>query len=59
MPDDQDDKSRMNREVHVRICGSREVQSLLATRPLEVITVVVRWYLRYGLSCRDVEELPR
>ena len=25
--------------------------------PPEVITVAVRWYLRYGLSCRDVEEL--
>jgi transposase-like protein len=25
--------------------------------PSEVITVAVRWYLRYGLSYRDVEEL--
>jgi transposase-like protein len=25
--------------------------------PLEVIVVAVRWYLRYGLSYRDVEEL--
>ncbi len=25
--------------------------------PKEVITVAVRWYLRYGLSYRDVEEL--
>jgi IS6 family transposase len=25
--------------------------------PPEVITVAVRWYLRYGLSHRDVEEL--
>jgi transposase-like protein len=25
--------------------------------PREVISVAVRWYLRYGLSCRDVEEL--
>jgi hypothetical protein len=25
--------------------------------PLEVILVAVRWYLRYGLSYRDVEEL--
>ena len=45
MPDDQDDKSRMNREVHVRICGSREVKVLPATRPPEVIMVAVRWYL--------------
>jgi len=26
--------------------------------PREVIAVAVRWYLRYGLSHRDVEELP-
>ena len=25
--------------------------------PSEVIVVAVRWYLRYGLSYRDVEEL--
>jgi transposase, IS6 family len=25
--------------------------------PPKVISVAVRWYLRYGLSCRDVEEL--
>ena len=25
--------------------------------PPEVITVAVRWYLRYGLSHRDIEEL--
>jgi len=25
--------------------------------PREVITVAVRWYLRHGLSYRDVEEL--
>ena len=25
--------------------------------PSEVIIVAVRWYLRYGLSYRDVEEL--
>jgi IS6 family transposase len=25
--------------------------------PPDVITVAVRWYLRYGLSYRDVEEL--
>jgi transposase-like protein len=25
--------------------------------PAEVIVLAVRWYLRYGLSCRDVEEL--
>lgn len=25
--------------------------------PPDVITVAVRWYLRYGLSYRDVEEM--
>jgi transposase-like protein len=25
--------------------------------PPEVISLAVRWYLRYGLACRDVEEL--
>jgi hypothetical protein len=35
-PDDQDDKSPMNREVHVRICGGREGQFLPATRLLDL-----------------------
>ena len=26
--------------------------------PSEVITAAVRWYLRIGLSFRDIEELP-
>jgi transposase-like protein len=26
--------------------------------PPDVIMMTVRWYLRYGLSYRDVEELP-
>jgi hypothetical protein len=30
---------------------------LLVSVPREVISVAVRWYLRYGLSYRDVEEL--
>src|SRR5436305_12163117 len=25
--------------------------------PPEIIVLAVRWYLRYGLSCRDVEEV--
>jgi IS6 family transposase len=25
--------------------------------PLEIIVLAVRWYLRFGLSYRDVEEL--
>ena len=33
-------------------------EGLLASgSPPEVIAVAVRWYLRYGLSYRDVEEL--
>ena len=33
-------------------------QSLLVFRfPRTVISVAVRWYLRYGLSYREVEEL--
>jgi transposase, IS6 family len=39
--------------------GSRSVSSAPAGYrfPCEVIAVAVRWYLRYGLSYRDVEEL--
>jgi transposase-like protein len=32
-------------------------RSAFARFPPEVIAVAVRWYLRYGLSYRDVEEL--
>jgi hypothetical protein len=34
-----------------------EVQLLGVPLPADVIMVAVRWYLRYGLSYRDVEEL--
>ena len=39
--------------------NSRSVSSVPAGYrfPREVIAVAVRWYLRYGLSYRDVEEL--
>ena len=57
MPDDQDDKSRMNREVHVRICGSREVKVLPATRPAEIISHRVWLYYHFLLSLREVEEM--
>ena len=40
LADDQDDKSRMTGDGHVRICGSREVRSLPATRPGPVSRVV-------------------
>jgi IS6 family transposase len=44
------------------LCGSRSwslPRSAFAgfRFPAEVIVVAVRWYLRYGLSYRDVEEL--
>jgi transposase-like protein len=41
------------------VINSRRASSLPAGYrfPREVITVAVRWYLRYGLSSRDVEEL--
>jgi hypothetical protein len=41
------------------VIGSRSFSSAPAGYrfPREVIAVAVRWYLRYGLSYRDVEEL--
>ncbi len=32
-------------------------RSLVSGFPPEIIVLAVRWYLRYGLSYRDVEEL--
>jgi transposase, IS6 family len=48
-----------------RVRRSRRVRSVLPPSsafvgfrfPREVIVLAVRWYLRYGLSYRDVEEL--
>ena len=42
-----------------RVINSRSGSSAPAGYrfPREVIAVAVRWYLRYGLSYRDVEEL--
>jgi transposase-like protein len=48
-----------------RMCRSCRVRLVLPPRsafagfrfPREVIVLAVRWYLRYGLSYRDVEEL--
>ena len=37
--------------------GTHGVKIPPTTRPPEVITLAVRWYLRYGLSYRDLEEL--
>jgi hypothetical protein len=38
-------------------CQHRGLVSLGFASPREVIVLAVRWYLRYGLSYRDVEEL--
>ncbi|MCP3936640.1 MAG: IS6 family transposase, partial [Actinomycetia bacterium] len=39
-------------------CAAAESESFAGYRfPPEVILLAVRWYLRYGLSYRDVEEL--
>src|SRR3954470_15478565 len=41
-----------------RVLGRRVAGHLPGSGfPAEVIVVAVRWYLRYGLSYRDVEEL--
>jgi transposase-like protein len=41
-----------------RVLGSPPRSACAGLRfPAEVIVVAVRWYLRYGLSHRDVEEL--
>ena len=39
------------------VCQVRLRCSLASGFPREVSSVAVRWYLRYGLSYRDVEEL--
>ena len=42
----------------VAVTSSRSSSVFAGFRfPREVIAVAVRWYLRYGLSYRDVEEL--
>jgi transposase, IS6 family len=45
--------------LSTRRCESPVSRSALAgfRFPAEVIVVAVRWYLRFGLSFRDVEEL--
>ena len=42
-----------------RLCWVRPPRSAFAgfRFPPDVIIVAIRWYLRYGLSYRDVEEL--
>jgi hypothetical protein len=52
--------------LHWRIAAARETEPMTSCTgsafdgfrfPREVIALAVRWYLRYGLSYRDVEEL--
>jgi transposase-like protein len=44
--------------ISPRVDGRRCATSFAGYRfPPEVILLAVRWYLRYGLSYRDVEEL--
>ena len=38
-------------------CSSATVRTRRLRFPPDVIVVAVRWYLRFGLSYRDVEEL--
>jgi transposase-like protein len=52
-------KRSMRRLDTHAVITSRSVSSAPAGYrfPRDVIAVAVRWYLRYGLSYRDVEEL--
>jgi hypothetical protein len=52
------DRRRCRETVGVVSSGSALSSPPVGYRfPREVIAVAVRWYLRYGLSYRDVEEL--
>jgi hypothetical protein len=52
------DRRRRRETVGVVTSGSALSSPPVGYRfPREVIAVAVRWYLRYGLSNRDVEEL--
>jgi len=49
---------RAGRETGAMTSSSSSASAFAGFRfPREVISVAVRWYLRYGLSYRDVEEL--
>jgi transposase, IS6 family len=53
----EDESGRMRRS-HVRPVVAGPVSAFAGFRfPPEVIVLAVRWYLRFGLSYRDVEEL--
>jgi transposase-like protein len=52
------ERSTRRRETHAVITSPAVSSAPAGYRfPREVIAVAVRWYLRYGLSYRDVEEL--
>jgi IS6 family transposase len=52
------DRVSSSERVRVRTTNCRESDSFAGYRfPPDVILLAVRWYLRYGLSYRDVEEL--
>jgi transposase, IS6 family len=56
LPDEALGQGGPMRRRHVQVPPPRS--SLAGFRfPREVIVLAVRWYLRYGLPCRDVEEL--
>lgn len=50
-------RCRGQSDVHEVVTIARGVSVHGCRFPCEVVTLAVRWYLRYGLSCRDVEEL--
>jgi transposase-like protein len=47
----------MNTRRHPRPCSRRAPRLAGLRFPSEIIVLAVRWYLRFGLSYRDVEEL--
>jgi transposase, IS6 family len=47
----------MRSRQHAYICPAPRSAFAGYRFPPEVITLAVRWYLRFGLSYRDVEEL--
>jgi transposase-like protein len=55
VPVGQTDVMRLHR--YPRLCPTPRSAFAGFRFPPEVITLAVRWYLRFGLSCRDVEEL--
>jgi transposase-like protein len=48
---------RTRRSPLLALLQSRDRPSPASAFPSDVIVLAVRWYLRFGLSYRDVEEL--